>query len=167
MNTTSQPSCNSVRPDISLSLRLILFLTTAFPILFPMMKPKRVTLNPLRRVAKTRGLSAQLRPSRRTAAKSFAFRRRCSFRIGRQAHVRGLVRNCKALTTLEHTTFENVASISRTHTGPKPMHSGSASFSWLICSLWHLSYLRPVVSTPCNKCTHQAQWTTVLFYVFY
>ncbi len=31
MNTTSQPSCTSVRRDISLSLRLILFLTTAFP----------------------------------------------------------------------------------------------------------------------------------------
>lgn len=148
MKTTSHPFCTSVRREASLSLRLILFRTTAFPIRFPIVKPKRVTSRPFRRVARTRSLSAQLRPSRRTATKSFAFRRRCSFRMSCQIRGRNLVRYSETLPALEHATLENVASVFGAHPGPKPMNSGSASLARLICSLWHLPNLRPVVSHP-------------------
>ena len=66
---------------VSLSLRFTRFRTTALPTLLLTEKPNRQCSASVRRAMSTSLLSAQLLPSRLTAAKSFVFLRRCCFCI--------------------------------------------------------------------------------------
>ena len=65
-----------MKPAIALSLRLILFLSTAMPTLLLTEKPKRETFRLLGLTINTRDLFDQLLPQRRTDVKSFVLVRR-------------------------------------------------------------------------------------------
>ena len=69
-NTRSHPCWTPVRRAVSRSLRFTLFRTTAPPTALLTEKPNRLTFRPLGRARSTRSPLDQLRPSRRTAAKS-------------------------------------------------------------------------------------------------
>ena len=115
--TRSQPLRTGVRRAASLTLRLTLFRTTAFPTLFPTEKPNRATSRPFRLAMSTKRLSDQLSPSRLAAAKSVALVRRWSLFISRRAREGGvLASDRKPGASLEHASLQDVTAVAGTHT---------------------------------------------------
>ena len=133
----SQPFSTWVRRAASLSLRFILFRTTALPTLLPTEKPNRVASSSFGRATRTSRSLDQLLPHRRAAAKSFPRVRRCAFCIGQGLWVRLRDSDRQSLAPLEHATTPDVAPAAGAHSCSEAVYAAPTSFAWLIGPFRH------------------------------
>ena len=143
MSTMSHPLLTGVSRMIPLSLRFIVFLTTALPVRFPTVNPNLCPHSTsLANTFKTRKLSAQDCPKRYTSEKSCPFLRRSSFCIGptydqKQAEYGNSQLYRDSLPTFKTAAFDDILPTPRVHARKKPMDSFSSPVFGLVCTFWH------------------------------